>query len=58
MQPRECMRAGEDNTVARLDQCFADLKCVNILGLGDKAETTNTLDDSSWLGPRKGGLPV
>jgi len=56
--PRECMRAGEDNTVARLDQCFADLKCVNILGLGDKAETTNTLDDSSWLGPRKGGLPV
>ena len=58
IQPRECMRAGEDNTVARLDQCFADLKCVNILGLGDKAETTNTLDDSSWFRPKKGGLPV
>lgn len=56
--PRECMRAAEVNTVNRLDQCFEDLKCVNILGLGEKAEAENTLDDSSWLGPRKGGLPV
>ena len=50
--PRECMRAAEVNTVTRLDQCFADLKCVNVLGLGEKAEAQNV------LGPRRGGLPV
>ena len=52
MQPRECLRAGEVNTVERLDQCFSDLKCTNVLGLEKAAEATNV------LGPRRGGLPV
>ena len=51
-QPRECMRAGEVNTVARLETAFADLKCQNILGLGEKSVAANV------LGPRRGGLPV
>lgn len=46
------MRAAETNTVQRLDQCFADLKCTNILGLGEVTEASNV------LGPRRGGLPV
>mmetsp|Transcript_23948 Transcript_23948/g.50459 ORF Transcript_23948/g.50459 Transcript_23948/m.50459 type:complete len:439 (-) Transcript_23948:304-1620(-) len=50
--PRECLRAAEVNTVKRLDQCFADLKCVKILGLGEAEEAENV------LGPRRGGLPV
>jgi fructose-bisphosphate aldolase class II len=50
--PRESMRAAETNTVNRLDQCFADLKCTNILGLGAAEEADNV------LGPRRGGLPV
>lgn len=50
--PRECLRAGEANTVARLTKCFEDLKCQGILGLGEKKEATNT------LGPRRGGIPV
>lgn len=52
MQPRECLRAGEVNTVERLDQCFSDLKCTNVLGLEKAAEAENV------LGPRRGGLPV
>jgi len=50
--PRECLRAAEVNTVERLGQSFADLKCQNILGLGPMNEATNV------LGPRRGGLPV
>eukprot|EP00980_Cylindrotheca_fusiformis_P013266 scaffold3373_cov137-Cylindrotheca_fusiformis.AAC.26 len=50
--PRECLRAGEVNTVKRLEQSFADLKCQNILGLGKASEAKNV------LGPRRGGLPV
>jgi fructose-bisphosphate aldolase class II len=50
--PRECLRAAESNTVNRLDQCFKDLKCQNILGLGEVKEAENV------LGPRRGGLPV
>jgi len=50
--PRECMRAAEVNTVKRLEQSFADLKCQNILGLGEKADPSNV------LGPRRGALPV
>ena len=46
------MRAAETNTVNRLDQCFSDLKCTNILGLGAAEEAANV------LGPRRGGLPV
>jgi len=50
--PRECMRAGEVQTVKRLETAFADLKCQNILGLGEKSDASNV------LGPRRGGLPV
>mmetsp|Transcript_32051 Transcript_32051/g.52957 ORF Transcript_32051/g.52957 Transcript_32051/m.52957 type:complete len:434 (-) Transcript_32051:138-1439(-) len=50
--PRECMRAAEVQTVSRLEQSFADLKCQNILGLGEMEEASNV------LGPRRGGLPV
>lgn len=50
--PRECMRAAEVNTVDRLEQAFADLRCQNILGLPQMEEAENV------LGPRRGGLPV
>jgi len=50
--PRECMRAAEVNTVARLEQCFADLKCQGILGLGEKKVARNV------FGPALGGLPI
>jgi len=50
--PRESMRAGEVNTVKRLETAFADLKCQNILGLGKSKVADNV------LGPRRGGLPV
>mmetsp|Transcript_8637 Transcript_8637/g.21247 ORF Transcript_8637/g.21247 Transcript_8637/m.21247 type:complete len:436 (+) Transcript_8637:123-1430(+) len=50
--PRECMRAAEVNTVKRLETAFADLKCQNILGLGETKTAGNV------LGPRRGGLPV
>jgi fructose-bisphosphate aldolase class II len=50
--PRECMRAGEVQTVKRLLQSFGDLKCQNILGLGEVKEASNV------LGPRRGALPV
>ena len=46
------MRAAEINTVERLGQCFADLKCQGILGLGEKKTATNV------FGPALGGLPV
>jgi fructose-bisphosphate aldolase, class II len=52
LQPRECLRSAEVNTVARLGKCFEDLKCQNILGLGGAREASNV------LGPRRGGLPV
>lgn len=50
--PRACMRAAEDSTVARLQQCFEDLKCVNVLGLGAPEVPQNV------LGPRRGALPA
>jgi fructose-bisphosphate aldolase class II len=50
--PRECMRAAEVDTVVRLGQSFADLRCQNILELGEMKEAANS------LGPRRGGLPV
>jgi fructose-bisphosphate aldolase, class II len=50
--PRECLRSAEVHTVARLGQAFEDLKCQNILGLGEKTTPENV------LGPRRGGLPV
>lgn len=51
-QPRESMRAAEVRTVERLEQAFEDLKCQNILGLGQMENAENV------LGPRRGGLPV
>jgi len=50
--PRESLRAGEVNTVKRLEQCFADLKCQGICGLGEKKEAENVFE------ARRGGLPV
>jgi fructose-bisphosphate aldolase class II len=50
--PREAMRAAEVQTVKRLERSYADLKCQNILGLGEAKPAENT------LGPRRGGLPM
>jgi len=50
--PRASMRSAEQSTVARLEQCFEDLRCKNILGLGPPDAPNNV------LGPRRGGLPV
>ena len=50
--PRECMRAGEVQTVIRLEKSYADLKCQNILGLGEAKAAKNV------MGPRRGGLPM
>ena len=52
VQPRECLRSAEKQTVARLEKSFEDLNCRNILGLGEMAPAQNV------LGPRRGGLPV
>lgn len=49
--PRESMRAAELQTVKRLEQSYEDLKCLNILGLGETSA-------ENVLGPRRGGLPV
>jgi len=40
------------NSVKRLEVSFGDLKCQNILGLGEAREAQNV------LGPRRGALPV
>jgi fructose-bisphosphate aldolase class II len=50
--PREALRAAEVQTVKRLEKSYADLKCQNILGLGEAKPAENT------LGPRRGGLPM
>merc|ERR1719217_534341 len=49
--PREALRAGESEQVNRLQQCFADLNCVDVCGLNPAREPSNV------LGPRRGGLP-
>ena len=46
------VRAAEEATEARLQQCFSDLNCVSILGLGDMPPPENV------SGPRRGSLPV
>jgi len=57
--PRMSLRAAEASTVARLEQCFEDLNCVGILGLGDMAEPENVLESTVYgPGARKGALPV
>jgi len=50
--PRECMRSAEVNTVKRLEQCFSDLNCQQICGMGDKSVASNV------FGPSLGGLPL
>jgi len=50
--PRASLRSAEVSTVKRLEQCFSDLNCVGILGLGKAPEPSNI------LGPRRGALPV
>merc|ERR1711908_212085 len=59
--PRMPIRSAEDTTVLRLLQCFEDLNCVGVLGLGDASEPSNVLEDAgmpSPIGMRRGGLPV
>ena len=50
--PRMPVRSAEEATEARLQQCFSDLNCVSILGLGDMPPPENV------SGPRRGSLPV
>ena len=50
--PRMPVRAAEEATEARLQQCFSDLNCVSVLGLGDMPPPENV------SGPRRGSLPV
>jgi len=50
--PRACMRSAEESTVERMEQCFKDLRCTNVLGLGAPEKPENV------LGPRRGGLPA
>lgn len=50
--PRACMRAAEDSTVKRLQECFKDLNSTNRLGLGPMGVPKNV------LGPRRGALPL
>jgi len=50
--PRACLRAAEESTVKRLQQCFEDLKCTNVCGMGTPGVPENV------LGPRRGGLPA
>ncbi|CAK9105756.1 6-bisphosphate aldolase) [Durusdinium trenchii] len=50
--PRACIRSAEESTVQRMEQCFEDLRCVNVLGLGPPAPPSNV------MGPRRGGLPA
>ena len=39
--PRMPVRSAEQTTVARLQQCFSDLNCVNVLGMGAAASPTS-----------------
>jgi len=50
--PRMMIRSAEASTVSRLEQCFEDLLCVGVLGLGEAPEPSNV------LGSRRGALPV
>jgi len=55
--PRMPVRSAEEATVDRLMQCFEDLNCVGILGLGEADEPSNILE-SRIDSPRRGALPV
>merc|ERR1719453_1690079 len=41
--PRECLRSAETSIADRLQQCFEDLKSVNVLNLDAPAEPANVL---------------
>ena len=59
--PRECIRSAETSTVARLEQCFGDLNCQNVLGMVPAQEPKNVMEsEAKTLSPtsRLGGLPV
>ena len=56
--PRMPIRSAEDSTVQRLMQCFADLNCVDVLGLPDAEEPKNVMESQAKTLRRKGALPV
>merc|ERR1719230_738574 len=60
--PRQCVRSAEDSTVSRLEQCFEDLNCVSVLGLGDADEPQFILGSSVYSDSpttaKRGALPV
>merc|ERR1712087_497136 len=57
--PRMPIRSAEDTTVQRLQQCFEDLNCIGVLGLGDASEPSNVLGpEGEAPRARRGGLPV
>jgi len=58
--PRMPVRSAETSTVDRLKQCFEDLNCVNVLGMGEAEEPSNVLgpEMDRPRGARRGGLPV
>jgi len=63
--PRESLRSAETSTVDRLQQCFEDLNCVGILGMGEMKEPENVLgsfskglDEEKVVFATKGALPV
>jgi len=57
--PRMPVRSAEEATVSRLVQCFEDLNCVNVLGLGEAGEPQNVLEsEAKTMRMRKGALPV
>jgi fructose-bisphosphate aldolase class II len=59
--PRMPVRSAEETTVERLQQCFEDLNCVKILGLGEMADPQNVSESFVFTrsaGARRGALPV
>lgn len=40
--PRACIRSAEEATVKRMEQCFQDLRCVEVLGLGPPVSWQHT----------------
>jgi len=62
--PRACMREAEKSTVKRLGQCFADLNCVDVCGLGTPLVPKNVVgassppNDPGALYRGRGGLPA
>ena len=53
--PRMPVRSAEESTVSRLEQCFSDLNCQNVLGMDPARPPRNVMEPE---GAKKGGLPV